>query len=59
MRWLGSTTDATDMSLSKLCEIAQDREGCVCCRPRGGRVGHNLVTEREQTSEREGGLAFF
>ena len=55
MRWLGSTTDSLDMSLSKLCEIVEDREGRVaCCRPRGGRVGHNSVTE--QQSERKEGL---
>ena len=59
MRWSGSTTDSVDESLSKVWELVEDREGCVvCCRPRGGRVGHNLVTEHHQTSERKGGFAF-
>ena len=59
MRWSGSTTDSVDESLSKLWELVEDREGCaVRCRPRGGRVGHTLVTEHHQTSERKGGCAF-
>ena len=59
MRWLGSTTDSMDMGLSKLCEIVEDREGHVaCCRPRGGRVGHNLVTEQQQSERKEGLHAF-
>ena len=55
MRWLGSTTDSLDMRLSKLCEIVEDREGRVaCCCPRGGRVGHNSVTEQQQSERKEG-----
>ena len=28
MGWLDSSTDLMDMSLSKLCKLATDREGC-------------------------------
>lgn len=46
------------MSLSKLRHSGKIRKD-VCAAVQGvAGVGHNLVTEREQTSEREGGLAF-
>ena len=34
MRWLGSITDSTDMSLSKVWELVIDRED-ACCSPWG------------------------
>ena len=46
MRLLDGITDSVDMSLSKLWEIAKDRE-TVCCSSWGSqKVGHNLVTKQ-------------
>ena len=42
MRWLGSVTASTDVNLSKLREIVEDRG------PWGCRVRHNLATEQQQ-----------
>ena len=35
MRWLDSITDSTDMNLSKLWEVGEERESLVCCSPQG------------------------
>ena len=55
MRWLDSTTDSTNMNLSKLWEIVLPEQtlggqtGLVCCRSMGSqRVGHDLVTEQQE-----------
>ena len=35
MKWLDGNNDSTDMSLSKLWEVVEDREAWQCCSPRG------------------------
>ena len=45
MRWLDSITDSTDMNLSKLQEIVEDRLAWSAAVLQ--RVGHNLVTEQQ------------
>ena len=46
MRWLDSITNSTDMNLSQLQEIVEDR-GAFCV-TRSQRVGHNVVTENSK-----------
>ena len=48
MRWLNSITDSTDMNLSKLWEIVEDREPGVLQSLGSQRVRHNLVAEQQQ-----------
>ena len=45
VRWLGSITDSTDMSLSKLREMVKDREAGYAVAPGSQRVGHDSETE--------------
>ena len=40
-------TYSMDMNLGELQEMVRDRGGLVCCSPWGGRVGHDLATEKE------------
>ena len=51
MRWLDSIADSKDMNLSKVREIGKDREVCRAAVLALQRVGHDLVTERQSSSE--------
>ena len=46
MRQFNSSTDTMDMSLHKLWEIVKDRKAWVVQSMGSQRVGHNLVTNR-------------
>ena len=48
MRWLDGITNSVDMNLSKLWEVAKDREAWECCSPCGCK-GRGLATERVET----------
>ena len=47
MRWLDSTTDLMDMSLSKIWKIVKDREAWLLQFMRMKRVRQNLANEQQ------------
>ena len=52
MRWLDSITDSMDMNLHKLQEVVKDRQGILaCCSPWRCRVGHDLASEQQKTTQ--------
>ena len=48
MRWPNSIIDSMDKSLSKVLEIAKDREARPAAAMGLQRVGHDLATEQQQ-----------
>ena len=48
MRWLDSITDSTDVNVSKLWEIVEDKEAWRATVHAVAKDRHNLVTEQQE-----------
>ena len=60
MRWLDGITNSTDMSLSKLRELAMDREACHAAVHGSQRIGHDWAAELNLTEHQNSpSLMFF